>query len=67
MGDHVWDWLLPIKQTRGNPARFEFNQELVKKLQARARAIARGQGPGIETGVGLAHKEENETGAEGRV
>jgi hypothetical protein len=66
MGEHVWDWLLPIERTRGNPARFEFNQELVKKLQARARAIATGQGTGPRD-AGLAHKEENGTGAEGQV
>ena len=70
MGDHVWDWFLPIDRTRGDPARFEFNQELVKKLQARARAIATGQGTEIGDGggrQGQGYKQELGTGAEGQV
>jgi hypothetical protein len=70
MGDHVWDWFLPINPTRGDPARFEFNQELVKKLQARARAIATGRGMEIGDGgarQGHGHKEELGTGAETQV
>jgi hypothetical protein len=70
MGHHVCDWFLPINPTRGDPARFEFNQDLVKKLQARARAIATGQGVEIGNGGGLqrhGHKEELGTGAETQV
>jgi hypothetical protein len=52
MGDHVWDWFLPLQRMKGDGVRFEFNQTLVKKLQARARAIATGEltGIGAETG-----------------
>jgi hypothetical protein len=43
MGDKVWDWFLPIRPSQGDGARFPYNEALVKKLQARARAIIAGQ------------------------
>jgi hypothetical protein len=43
MGDKVWDWFLPIRPSQGDGARFPYNEALVKKLQARARATIAGQ------------------------
>jgi hypothetical protein len=46
MGDNIWDWFLPIRPTQGGGARFPYNEALVEKLQARARAIVSGQSVG---------------------
>lgn len=58
MGDHIWDWFLPIRRTKGDGVRFEFNQTLVKKLQARAGAIARGELTGIGAENGQQARQE---------
>ena len=42
MGENIWDWFLPIRSSQGDGARFPYNEALVKKLQARARAIVAG-------------------------
>jgi hypothetical protein len=43
MGDKVWDWFLPIRPSPGDGVRFEYNEYLVKKMQARARKVIRAQ------------------------
>jgi hypothetical protein len=58
MGEHVWDWFLPIQKTKGDGVRFEFNQTLVKKLQARAKAIAAGELTGIGAEAGQQARQE---------
>lgn len=64
MGDKVWDWFLPIRPSQGDGARFPYNEALLAKLQARARAIVAGQSarevgqstsdPGIENEIHVA-------------
>jgi len=44
MGDKWYDWFLPIHRSPGDGVRFEYNEELVKKLKARARVILQNQG-----------------------
>ena len=46
MGEHVYDWFLPIHNSPGDGVRFEYNEALVNKLKARARVILQGQGQG---------------------
>lgn len=43
MGDKVWDWFLPIRSSPGDGVRFEYNENLVKKMRARARKVIRSQ------------------------
>lgn len=43
MGEYIWDWFLPIRPSQGDGARFPYNEELVKKLRKRARAVVTGQ------------------------
>jgi hypothetical protein len=41
MGDKPWDWFLPIQATPGDGVRFEYNEELLTKMHARAREVLR--------------------------
>ena len=43
MGDKVWDWFLPIRSSPGDRVTFEYNENLVKKMRARARKVIRSQ------------------------
>jgi len=42
MGEHVWEWFLPITGSQGDGVRFEYNEALSNKLKKRAREIAAG-------------------------
>ena len=60
MGENIWDWFLPIRPSRGDGARFPYNEKVVKKLRERARRIVAGQRVGEIAQTTAAEERPNE-------
>ena len=53
MGDKIWDWCLPIKGSKGNGIKFEYNDALLKKLRIKALTVV-----GTQTNNNLTEREQ---------